>query len=76
MEVLQTTFFEVVMECTTAINTNQWIFLTFPEDFDNFNDLSLTVQVEQGAADETYTAEVINRRIGFQMTSMSLTAAT
>lgn len=64
------------MECTTAINTNEWIYLTFPEDFDNFNDLSLTVEVEQGATDETYTAEVINRRIGFQMTSMSLTAAT
>lgn len=51
MEVLQTTFFEVVMECTTMINSNEWIYLIFPEEFDNFNDLSLTVEVEQGVTD-------------------------
>lgn len=34
----------------------------------------LTIEVEQGATDETYTAEVINRRIGLQMNGMSLTA--
>ena len=38
--------------------------------------MPLTVEVVQGANDMTYTADVYNRRIGFNMSGMSLTANT
>ena len=41
MEVLQSTFFIITMECTIAINSGEWIFITFPEEFDRFNDITL-----------------------------------
>ena len=41
--------------------------------FDNFNDIDLTVLVKQGPNDEKYTADVVNRRIGFKLVGMSLT---
>lgn len=74
MEVLQATFFTINATSTVAITSGQWIYLTFPQEFGNFHDLPLVVEVVQGANDYTFNAEVVNRRIGFNMVGMSILA--
>ena len=51
MEVLQSAFFTITATCTVDIVANDWLFVTFPEEYDNFNDLELTVEVVQGGND-------------------------
>ena len=77
MEVLQTTFFTVSCTSSIAIPTQSWLYLTFPEEFDNFHDLPLSVEVVQSTNTRTYTSEVVNRRVGFQLASgLALSAST
>ena len=50
--------------------------MTFPEGFDNFNDISLIVEIKYSTNTETVTAEVINTRLEFQLTAFSIPANT
>ena len=40
-ETFQTTYFTVKLTCTVAIAAGDYLFITFPEGFDNFNDLDM-----------------------------------
>jgi hypothetical protein len=64
-ETFQTTFFSVRMVCTVAINVGDYLFLTFPEGFNNFNDLDMEGDITIGAAKKTFTASSTNTKLGF-----------
>ena len=46
---------------------NDWIFITFSEGFDNFNDMSMAGNLIYLGVQQTFTATTVNRRIGFQV---------
>jgi hypothetical protein len=72
--VLQTTFFTINATSSIVISENQGIYLTFPKEFDHFMDIPLTAIVTSGNYSIVYTAEVVNRRIGLNLTNMSINA--
>lgn len=78
MQVYQTTFFTIDLTCSIAIAANSWIFVTFPQGFDNFNNIAVVVQTQYTVTDyEVSTSStVVNRRIGYQLNSLNIPANT
>lgn len=78
MQVYQTTFFTIKVICTVSIPSGSWIFITFPEGFDNFNNIRAVVQTQYTVVDYevSTSSSVINRRIGYQLNTISVPANT
>jgi hypothetical protein len=77
MQVYQSTFFTITLTCSVIIPKNSWIFITFPKDFNNFNNIPVIVQTQYGSNVEvSSTSTVINTRIGFQILVLNIPAAT
>lgn len=77
LQVYQTTFFTITLTCNVAIPSNSWLFMTFPTQFNNFNNIPVTIQTQYGSNVEvTSNTTVINTRIGYQIKSLSIPAAT
>ena len=64
-ETFQTTYFTMRLSCTVIINAGSYFYMTFPEGFDNFNDLSMEGQLKVGAVTKPFTATSVNTKIGF-----------
>jgi hypothetical protein len=64
-ETFQTTYFTVKLSCTVSITAGQYFYMTFPEGFNNFNDLPLEGQIKVGAIAKPFTATTVNTKIGF-----------
>lgn len=64
-ETFQTTYFTVKLFCTIPISPGQFFYMTFPEGFNNFNDLPLEGQIKIGAIARPFTASTVNTKIGF-----------
>lgn len=78
MQVYQTTFFTIKVICTVSVPSGSWIFITFPEGFDNFNNIRAVVQTQYTVVDYevSTSSSVINRRIGYQLNTISVPANT
>lgn len=46
MQVYQSTFLTITLSCSVAIPVNSWIYITFPQEFDNFNNIPMIVQTQ------------------------------
>ena len=76
-QVYQTTFFTITLTCSVAIPTNSWIFITFPQEFNNFNNIPVTVQTQYTTNVEVSSSTtVINTRIGYQINTLTIPAST
>jgi hypothetical protein len=76
-QVYQSTFFTISLACTVAIPANSWIFVTFPKEFNNFNNIPVIVQTQFGSNVEvSSTSTVVNTRIGFRLAALSIPAST
>lgn len=76
-QVYQTTFFTITLTCSVLIPTNSWIFITFPKEFNNFNNIPVVVQTQYGTNVEVSSSStVFNTRIGFQLKTLSVPAST
>lgn len=51
------------------------MFITFPEGFDNFNDLDMEGNIVYGGVKTAITASVVNTKITFQIPSNVTIAA-
>ncbi len=49
MQVYQSTFFTITLTCSVDIPQNSWIFMTFPQEFNNFNNIPVVVQTQYGS---------------------------
>jgi hypothetical protein len=77
MQVYQSTFFTITLTCTAAIPVNSWVFITFPKQFNNFNNIAVIVQTQYGTNVEVSSSStVINTRIGFQLLNLTIPAST
>ena len=79
MQVYQSTFFTIDVTCSIAIPSGSWIYITFPKEFDNFNNIAVVVQTQynSGANYEVSTSSaVINTRIGYQLNTITVPANT
>lgn len=78
LQVYQTTFFTLTVVCSVAIPTGSWIFVTFPQQFDNFNDIPVVVQTQSSVTnyEVSTSSSVVNTRIGYQLNIISLAAST
>jgi len=66
-ETFQTTYFTVKLSCSVAISAGDYMFITFPEGFNNFNDLDMEGELKVGAVTKTFTASAVNTKIGFEI---------
>jgi hypothetical protein len=44
LQVFQTSFFTITLICNVAIPTNSWIYIVFPKEFNNFNNIPVIIQ--------------------------------
>jgi hypothetical protein len=77
LQVYQSTFFTITLTSSVDIPINSLIFMTFPPQFNNFNNIPVIVQTQYGSNMEvSSTSTVINTRIGFQLVVLSIPAGT
>ena len=78
MQVYQTTFFTINVVCSVSIPSGSWIFITFPQLFDNFNNIPMVVQTQYGVGsyEVSTSSQVINTRVGYQLNSLTIPANT
>ena len=78
MQVYQTTFFTIDVTCSITIPTGSWIFITFPQEFNNFNNIAMVVQTQYGVStyEVSTSSKVRNTRVGYQLNSISIPANT
>jgi hypothetical protein len=78
MQVYQSTFFTIEAECSVTISPGSWLFLTFPGEFDNFNNIPVVVQTQYavGSFEVSNSSAAVNTRIGYQLNSITIPAAT
>ena len=78
MEVYQSTFFTINATCSIIIPSGSWVYVTFPKEFDNFNNIAVVVQTQYSVATfEVSTSSIVtNTRIGYQLNSISIPANT
>jgi hypothetical protein len=75
MQVYQTTFFTITAICSVDIPVGSWFFVTFPQEFNNFNNIPVVVQTQSSVANyEVSTSSVVvNTRIAYQLNTIALT---
>lgn len=78
MQVYQTTFLTITLTSSVAIPAGSWIFITFPSAFNNFNNIPVVVQTQYsvGNYEVSTTSTVVNTRIGYSLTSITVPANT
>ena len=78
LEIYQSTFCTIDVISSIAIPTGSWIYITFPKEFNNFNNIPVVVQTQYGIGnyEVSTSSEVINTRIGYQLNTLSLPANT
>lgn len=78
MFVYQTTFFTINLTSTVDIGAGNWIYVTFPKEFNNFNNIPVTVQTQFSTTDFEVSASstVINFRIGYKLNTLNIPAGT
>jgi hypothetical protein len=65
------------MVSSVLISPGEFLFITFPEGFDNFNDISMSGDLTFGVLKETFTAAVANTRLEFEVPAgITITANT
>jgi hypothetical protein len=68
-ETYQTTYLSIKLTCTVAIVPTDYVFVTFPQGFNNFNDLPMEGDIVIAGVKTTFTATVTNTKIGFAIPS-------
>lgn len=77
LQVFQTSFFTITLICNVLIPTHSWIYVVFPKEFNNFNNIPVIIQTEYGSSVEVSTSSpVINTRIGFTLSTLFIPANT
>ena len=76
LQVYGNTFFAITLICNIALSADQWIFITLPKQFDNLNNINVTIQTQINFStfEVNEAAEVVNTRIGYKIKTLSIPA--
>jgi hypothetical protein len=68
-ETYQTTYFSVKLTSSVTVSPNDYMFISFPDGFNNFNDIDMEGNIVYGGIKTTFTASVVNMKISFLIPS-------